>query len=75
MPGDRDEYTRHLATKKDQCFFTKVTQEWKAVQLYLTPYSSCVVSETVHVFVCNTTQQSCSVQEVCTSVQEVSSCP
>lgn len=74
MLGDRDEYTRHLATKKDQCFFTKITQEWKVVQLQLTPYSFHVVSEMVHLLLqSNTTQQSYSVQEVCIPMQEVSS--
>lgn len=57
--------------KKHQCFFKKVTQEWKAIQLRLTPYSSHVVSKMVYLFLqSTTTQQSYSVQEVCNPMQE-----
>lgn len=74
MLGGADEYTRHLATKKDQCSFTEITQEWKAIKLQLTPYSFHVVSEMVHLFLqSNTTEQSYSVQEVCIPIQEISS--
>lgn len=60
--------------KKDQCFFKKVTQEWKAIQLWLTPYSSHVVSKMVYLFLqSTTTQQSYSVQEVCNPMQEAHS--
>lgn len=74
MLGDRDEHTIHLATKKDQCFFTNITQEWKAIQLPLTPYSLHVVSKMVHWFLqSNTTRLSYFAQEVCIPMQEVSS--
>lgn len=73
MLGGEDESTRHSATKKDHCFFTEITQEWKAVNLQLTPYSFHVVSRIVHLFLQhNTTEQSYSVQEVCIPIQEVS---